>query len=200
MSGVYDIVACDRCGARTDMTALVGRWLYALGGGDEVSVRRCLGWCGRCKALRGVEHLDPALGVAEAEQCRRQIASLMQPAPVARPSLFWRMLGAKEQQLSPEKTAEHVYFWESQLRGVDRWMAMVRERNSPPKCLECGSSSVVPFPAVVSVASVTAATTLPYEHPGCGGRFVRRPPGVRIEVGAGTRVYDREGNRVSGDT
>jgi hypothetical protein len=110
------------------------------------------------------------------------------------------MLGAKEERRSPEKTAEYVEFWDSRLREVDRWVAMVKERTSPPKCLECGSSRVVPYPAVVSTASVTTATPLPYEHPGYGGRFVRCPPGVRIEVGAGTRVYDREGNRVSGDT
>ena len=199
MSGAYDIVACDRCGASTDMTVLVGRWLYALDGGDAVNVRRCLGWCGQCKALRGVEHLDPALGVAEAEHCRLQIASLTQPAPVARPSLFWRMLGAKEQQASPEKTAEYVRFWESKLREVGRWMAMVRGRRSPPKCLECGGSRIVPFPAVVSAAAVTTATALPYDHPGCGGRFVRRPPEVRVEVAAGRRLYDLDGNQVSGE-
>ena len=154
-------------------------------------------WCGRCKALAGVEHLDPALGVAEVEHCHRQITYLMQPAMVVRPSLFWRILGPKEQQVSPEKTAEYVRFWESKLREASRWMAMVRERKSPPRCLECGSSSVVPFPTIVSAASVTTATTLPYEHPGCGGQFVRRPPGVRIEAGAGTRVYGCEGNRIS---
>src|SRR6266576_385362 len=39
MSGLYDIVACDRCGAATDMTALVGHWSYALDGEDTVNVR-----------------------------------------------------------------------------------------------------------------------------------------------------------------
>jgi hypothetical protein len=71
------------------------------------------------------------------------------------------------------------------------WCVMVGQ---PPRT---SWAAYISLPVTASSSTpVKTPTPLPYEHPGCGGRFVRRPPGMRLSIGVQTRVYDCEGNRI----
>jgi len=85
-------------------------------------------------------------------------------------------------------------------RSKDEWIAeLLKEavvrlrwletRQSPPRCLECGSTNFVHLPERPKVVDNL------FEHPGCGGTFHLTVQTFAREIGI--PVYDAEGNRLN---
>jgi len=67
-----------------------------------------------------------------------------------------------------------------------KWL---ENRQSPPRCLECGSTNFVRIPERWDVVDDY------FEHPGCGGTFHQTMQSFAREIGI--PVYDAEGNRLN---
>ena len=154
------LLKCDRCSFITTLyswTESCG--LYALPDGKQVRVPVRAEWCYQCKTLRATENLPE---VACTKQ-RVQEADRVLRRCVARYFLLCLRYGSRMASKGKALARDRL----EQAQAMHR---IVSNRKSPPRCLSCGSTDheelrLFAFPE-------GRRTTLPIQHPGCGGHFV----------------------------
>ncbi|MBC8136131.1 MAG: hypothetical protein H8F28_09620, partial [Fibrella sp.] len=133
-------------------------------------LRDSLVWCLDCRALRSAEELPTA------ESFERRIEALRQNRLEEYEIEIVQAIG--EAEWIAEKLAEAT-------AGL-RWR---RERCSPPRCLECGSTDFVPIPMLFDDEEMEH-----FIHPDCGGNLIRT--GGMFARESGYPLYDGEGKRL----
>jgi hypothetical protein len=135
MAGIV-AVACDRCGYRRRLTQRARQYRFPDRRTDFIE--QTLAWCRACRRAVEAERLPP---VSEFDEQIAEVSS----------GIDWLA--------TTGRTAEEERL---RLQGHRKWRLA---RQSPPKCLECGSASIEPFPQHEDGAWAAI------DHPGCGGRL-----------------------------
>lgn len=122
MSIPNGIVRCHGCSFEGVMQHRPIKLEYTLPSGEKVQGYRRFAWCSTCSCITNAETpIDAGL-------IRSEIAGIEQ----RNSSIFKRIFGPKEQDAAELKTLH------AQLR-------LAQARRSPPRCLQCGESTVVPL-------------------------------------------------------
>jgi hypothetical protein len=94
---------------------------------------------------------------------------------------------------------EHWHYKQEDLaRKLDEatlLLAIIKQRQSPPRCLECGSTRVI-VPLVADREfwdSVNTKGAIGFIHPDCGGELLAHKDGLRIAIRTSKRYYTPEG-------
>jgi hypothetical protein len=137
------IVRCDRCDYEAQLDA-VSLPRYDLGDGDDHYMHTQYAWCHRCRSMVDAEKLPTAAELAELR------AQLM------------RSVGKKDLVTEHVLTEADV---DRMALPMERWLA---KRRSPPRCLACGATEIVPHEPPGAPEDGPSVHT-PFVHPGCGG-------------------------------
>ncbi len=113
--------------------------VYALPDGSELPVIAEPVWCGRCGRLVNGERIETA------DVLDRRVAHARHPPsihhdPVADPAVEWYRRAAAW------KSDLRLLTQYSRVADLERRRAWLSARRSPPRCLQCGSTEIVPFP------------------------------------------------------
>lgn len=182
MSVPSKILTCDKCGLRSPMSRSSGNFKYLIGR-NEVTVSSALGWCHDCNDFQAIEHFDAERHWDEILECRKEIARL-------------------ESLLFPWKKRRLIRYQQAQIEASTQMLYVFAKRKGTEKCLECGSTHVVPFDGDCSLKLDLGAyvyigeKSTGFFHPGCGGEFVATPSKVRLNTRFNPTFYDIEGNRL----
>ena len=88
---------------------------------------------------------------------------------------------------------------EQQVEEIQQRQSCLAGRLSPPRCLQCGSTDVLPFKVApdftVYYGKTQGPVALGVKHPGCGGELAVMDDGTRFSYTPTRRLYDSEGNR-----
>lgn len=151
-------VSCDRC----DFEATLGdRALprYDLGDDRDHYMQTQSAWCHACRSMVDAEKLPT---VAELVDERAQL-----------------MKSVGEMELVTGYVITEVDV-DRRMAPMDRWRA---KRLSPPRCLDCGATEIVPHEPLEDG---------PFLHPGCGGKIEWRG-GLSVECRGPGLHFDPEG-------
>jgi hypothetical protein len=161
MSNVVIEVACDGC----DLTATLGGMglpRYDLGDGHGHYVETQHAFCHACRSMVDAERLPTSAELAE----RR--AQMMES------------VGSKDLMTDHVVTQADV---DERAGAIERWLSA---RRSPPRCLVCGSTEIVPHNPLAGE---------PFIHPGCGGK-TRWRGGMMVALMSGGACFDSECRRL----
>lgn len=88
---------------------------------------------------------------------------------------------------------------EKQAMVIQQRLSFLAGRQSPPRCLQCGSTDAFPFEVTpdftVYYGKTQGPVALGVKHPGCGGELAVMDDGTRFSYIPTLRLYDSEGNR-----
>lgn len=162
-----------------------------------IPIKREAGWCSRCSSVQAIEVLPSKNQI---EMLRREIANVSFASSARNPSLksecswFVRIKHSIASLLDRGRLVNI----ESDLEGELGRHKVLRRRNSPPRCLQCGSIEISRIPvnqeSQESKLGCGSTTNTEFHHPGCGGRIIRRDTGVKVRRIPAHRIYDIEGN------
>lgn len=187
MSMPHSVIYCDGCDYRGGTLTLWGLFKYRFDDGHEFHVKRMLGWCSGCKGARPIEVL-PHSAVTE-----RELADVRERIGVLTAHGLKSWLASA---LSRRRRAEiqRLRDKENDLKHVQH---MLTSRTSPPRCLRCGSTSVVSLPVRVDDRA-RYDYDLGMRHPDCGGSLhCRDSGGTRFAIASKLKVYSSEGELIS---
>jgi hypothetical protein len=162
---------CDRCGQTGSYTTSIG--YYCLDDGTVIVRADQAAWCYDCRELRSAERLPN----------ERRIADIISDIQANGLSDDDKEYAAFLSQNEDTYLAEMVFKWKACLK----WR---RARKSPPRCLECESTSLLLLNPDVEQALDSFA------HPQCGGTF--QSAGWWHSSQAAYQVLDPEGRHLTG--
>lgn len=165
--GVLIAIACDGCDYVQDLHA--SSYNYELSEEDMLPIETRLAWCHECGAVSEVEFLPD---LAETE---KQIQRLESEDP--------ELMATLEAE---GRFAEDEIEFQTLIRD---WL---RQRESPPRCLACGSTRIEEPWALNDSRDQEDTGVLTYPHPGCSGALSVK--GMTVQPAGGfPRTYDPEG-------
>jgi len=143
---------CDRCA--TQVTHLGQPAVYGLEGVEFVckplTVHTHAVWCTPCATLCDAEHLMGA------EYYRRQLAELEANG-----------LTPSDRELVAATKRDETAYLTSLTAAWRIARCMAEQRESPPRCLSCGSTDIRP----IAEYDYDSRDISPFRHPECGGTF-----------------------------
>lgn len=167
-----------------------------------IPIKREAGWCSRCSSVQAIEVLPSENQI---EMLRREIANVSFASSARNPSLnserswFVRIKHSIASMLDSGRLVNiESAVIESDLKEELGRHKVLRRRNSPPRCLQCGSIEI--FRIIVNQESQESepgcgfTTNTEFHHPGCGGWIIRRDTGTKVRRIPAHRIYDIEGN------
>lgn len=197
----YSEYSCTRCDFVADDIYSWSRFSYqcqcAL-----IPIKKEAGWCSRCGSLRAIEVLPSE---DQIEMLKREVANLSCVSSAKRPSLksedSWFMKIkfsiASFVDIGRLVDTERAIIESDLMEELGRHK-ILRRRNSPPRCLQCGSIEIsrilVNQERQESGLRRGLAAYTEFHHPGCGGRIIRKDSGCGFRRMPAHRIYDTEGN------
>lgn len=166
---------CERC-KYSQTFAEGGLRSYQLPGEVRITIRQQLGWCRSCDRVVFCEELptmgELAIEFAQFEELVRQDFDFLS---------------------SPGMSAEELI--ERERSRLASLADMLQARQSPPRCLECGSTSIIPISeADENEEEAVLPTRSSIEHPGCGGPLSVH--GIGLSRSRLWTIYSTEGERL----
>lgn len=175
------VLECDECGASFSRGVLYGDFWYQLKSGDRYPLDRSLGWCNFCALMVAIEDLSGEQDIDEIQKNEswKQSAELK-----LKRSLFSRLFGDEKDRIAKcDRT----------LRMLREKSTFLRERSSPPRCLDCGSADVIRLPSAPWPQDVGVDIPAGWTHPMCGGQMIAKALPSRFHFSYPERVYDEDG-------
>jgi hypothetical protein len=145
--GRGNVYNCDRCGVVQEVDTVRLRF-YALDKGESLPVLGRIAWCSECDGVTQIEVIIPLEKMEEILANRANVG--VNDKELQRRAKEWN-------QDIAEFVAESI----ARLRIGIEWR---RKRESPPRCLKCGTTAVNPIGDWDKIR-------FELEHPGCGGMF-----------------------------
>ncbi len=169
---------CDRCSFEIRLHSYLDcHCLYELPDGGHVPIPIRAEWCYQCKTLCAIENLPNIASTSkEVREAKRALSRCLAGLSTGSPKM-----------ISGSKLLAKV-----RLEPAERLHYVVSNRQSPPRCLSCGSFDHKELP--LSGYPDGKRTTLPIQHPVCEGNFVidDRCP-IMAEIRGPDRYYTLEG-------
>ncbi len=167
-----DAVKCDECG-REETIRWTSIYYYLLPDMHRIPSCAIPTWCFDCDGIRDSEELFPVEALAD--KLAHLEANGLNETEFKEKAAFLRV------KLDPRVE------YENELAGVRAELAWRTARQSPPRCLACGSINHMPIEWIDEAVI----------HPGCPGRFRRVKwwhalERVHLEVDGEGRDIDRE--------
>ena len=163
MPAFYEIRYSD---GRVEETFGIRGLYYEFPNGESLDVHTEIAWCKKCDTFADVEHLKT---IPEIDQ---EIADLNDPTSDLYRMFFDSPAGAQGQ------------FLQSQLAEAIRRKSFLERRNSPPKCVHCGSVELIHTPCGTEIKHPNQDLTFVMECTGmCSTDFMNwyfTPEGDRI--------------------
>lgn len=184
---------CTSCDFRQGDVETWGSRVYVTPDNRTVQVPRRLGWCEDCGGLASVETFSEA----EIRKEIRDIEEELQAMPSEPSRQPWEVF--KYLPFSGWETkVQRWHYKQDQLVGkldeTTTLLAIIKQRKSPPRCLECGSSRVrAPLVQDKSFWDSPKPVATGFIHPGCGGELWADEDGMRISLRPSTRYYSGDG-------
>lgn len=162
MSVRVEMIVCSACEISVWASPLLP-CVYLFPSGEQLSTRQVHGWCDDCSRVRQVEAL-PRLEVLVADE--QALLKRAREKPVG--------LSRYEQR---------------ELEEVGLYRRLLQQRQSPPRCLECGGVAIQAW----QFDDDGRATSSP--HGGCPGlcKMIEDPDGMRIALIDDAETYSPEG-------
>jgi hypothetical protein len=169
---------CDSCGYSQRISD-DGLRSYQMPGDVRVTIRHQFAWCRVCGMVVVAERLPTS------DQLTKELADVEQMAN-ERPDVF----------ASPVETAQE---------GIDRerkqllcLIQIIEDRRSPERCLQCGSTSIIPIPPLdeddEDEDDWQDECFNKIEHPNCGGLLTLN--GIGFSLNRTWTFYTTEGEKV----
>ena len=182
MSLPVEKIYCDRCDFRSNTMVTWGNYSYRLADGREVSLYRTLGWCHACNDIVPIENLSDRERVEEGILELEAKIKTSEPAGLARWLPWKRNMARYEQQ-----------YWQAELTEALSRRLFFSQRQSPPRCLKCAATEIIPLKYVTPAVGDPPAR-INFVHPICGGSFWIVSDGLRIAMRfPKTLFYDNQG-------
>ncbi len=184
MSVPSKILTCDRCGYTKPMLFDSVDYSYLIGR-KEVFMGTELGWCHDCDSFRTIEQFDADMYWDRIIRLRKEIKRL-------------------KALLVPWRKRKLISSLQAAIDKNTQLLYILAKRKGAEKCLECGSTNVMPFDGDCTLKLdigpyvYVGEKATGFIHPGCGGEFIVTPSPVRINTsGSRSRIYyDIEGNKL----
>lgn len=183
MSMPYSVITCNACDKHWSTTSTWHIYCYSLPDGRTTRADCSLSWCHSCNEFRPVERIPTKDAVAKALAAKIEELAVLRKRPLEklRRLLSWGNILRKISQ----ETAWAIKDLEKAQAAYD-WRAL---RESPPKCLECGSTNTQDID--ISKWERSGSTM---SHPRCTGQLSIEDSGIRIALVHQKYCYDVEGN------
>lgn len=138
--------------------------VYVFPSGDQLSMRRGRGWCEECRRIRLLEAL-PSFDALDQEEVALT-------------------------RLARSKPGGLDHYEQQDLEDIGLYRRLLHQRQSPCRCLACGSKAVQPW----LFGENGQATHSP--HGGCAGicQMIEDPDGMRIDLIEDADAYSPEGD------
>ncbi len=187
MSFWYLNISCNKCDFSDSDIGMYGLFSYQTPQG-LVPIERQLGWCHDCQGTEPIEVLPSKERIRFIEQ--RDYPGI------------WNCLG-ESRLLSEDDIAKDLEYKrlsrEHDLQEEGVRLSILVDRNSPPRCLTCGSTNIFAIPIDSSRLphqyDPATPTSIGVTHPNCGGELHISWPGT-MSLFAEDRVYDLEGRAI----
>ena len=192
MSMSFMVFSCSECEYSDTSMVLWGIFNYQ-GSQGLVPVERQLGWCHQCEGLAPIEVLPSEGRIKIIEQ--REFPAFMGPVDKTVP------LSESEKT----KNMEWQRAWrERELKDEYSRLSLLVDRESGPRCLSCGSTSIFYLPNDIDVqgswCDPAPPTAFGVAHPGCGGSLLVCHSEMRFQLEIPDRLFDMEGCQVSDES
>lgn len=178
----YYRVQCERCTERWHLFPFRTLYLYARRNLAFAAARRSLGWCFACARPTVVEGHRSYVDVA------REIDSVREERRSIRGVGLERFVN-RVRTLFDAAHHEEMAFLDARELLLTRLADALRNRESAPRCLECGSASIL---ALGDWGSLEEGR-LPLTHPECGGGLTFFEAGCDASGEERTVLLDTEG-------
>jgi hypothetical protein len=167
--------------------------VYVTPDNRTVQVPRRLGWCEDCGGLASVEIFTESDIRKEIRDIEEELQA-MPSEPSRQPWEIHKYLPFN----GWETKVQRWHYKQDQLIGkLDEkttLLGIIKQRKSPPRCLECGSTRVMaPLVADKTFWDSEKPAVTGFIHPGCGGELSADEDGMRISLRPSTRYYSSEG-------
>ena len=172
-------IRCEACDFASSSMRIWGQYVYKTSPHSVIYVNRTAGWCYSCQNIAPIEDFTDYEDMKQELQV--YIEKRNKHEKTIRYSLFSYV--SKEHR----RIRDHIWQLSDRLIFCD-------ERVSPPKCLECGSTDVVPVK--LPYYSDNDKHPLDFTHPNCGGKLYIKNTLIRFTMRFSERFYDAEGNRL----
>ncbi|PKL50479.1 MAG: hypothetical protein CVV42_03000 [Candidatus Riflebacteria bacterium HGW-Riflebacteria-2] len=190
---------CSKCDFESTSLKCFGRRNYRC---DEsyIPVSSELGWCFRCKNIALIEAFPDEKEIMGRQNLLQVLVSALEKSKESQPSeIPWhkKLLGIKPKL--PEEVKELQYKITALKQHVAEDLArlkLMRDRQSPYKCLICGEEKHVYLTNVEwkRLHEQTEAIPIGFKHPFCGGEILAGNSDIRFHFKSINYVYDKEGN------
>jgi hypothetical protein len=141
-------------------------YVYKLRDGSSISIPSGLGWCSECQ---GISEIQFGMSVY---YLTRVIDDLNRKVEKHKRNAFQFLnssIGEKEE-------VKHL---EDEIQNANKYLTVLKGKDSLHSCLKCGSKEVFPFNGYPKLFTY-ADTGLPYTHVNCGGQFKVKDTGYRF--------------------
>jgi len=198
MSVPVNSYTCLACGLKALEPGFGLRFAYQVNG-VSVPIKHSTGWCHACEGFVQVEIFDSPEALLTLEGKldtlrKERAAELIQ---IEQSRRWWQRRGQRTSALIDLDW--QIERMEKQAMVIQQRLSFLAGRQSPPRCLQCGSTDAFPFEVTpdftVYYGKTQGPVALGVKHPGCGGELAVMDDGTRFSYIPTLRLYDSEGNR-----
>lgn len=178
---------CDRCRQVWSSAPYRTLYLYANDTQMHAVARRALGWCYGCRRPTTME------GHRSHADIRVELSEIVAELQALQPKGFGGLV-ARIRNLFDASRQEALLLLNGRramLSGLER---VLRKRQSAPRCLECGSASII----YLGDWARLEGGPIQFEHPSCGGRLCLQDMGDDDSGEEWVVLVDPEGVRLPG--
>ena len=172
-------IRCEACDFASSSMRIWGQYLYKTSPHSVIYVNRTAGWCYSC------QNISPIEDFTDYENVKQELQEYIEKRIAHEKTMMYRLFSYKSK--------DHLYINDRIVQLTDR-LRLYENRVSPPKCLECGSTDVVPVK--LPYYSDSDKHPLNFIHPNCGGTLYIQNTMIRFTMRFTKRFYDVEGNRL----
>lgn len=184
-NGPYYRIDCDRCDIDWVLHPYRDLYLYVVGSEVRALARRALGWCYRCGRATTVEgHGSHAEIRREAQMYTNELLKVRPPGIRGMLSDVRRIFDQTHRDLVTMLAGHETLLW--CLTDV------LKLRHAAPRCLECGSTSMLCIQTWASIEGGALSAT----HPDCGGELAVHELGEDRSANREVVLLDIEGDRI----
>jgi hypothetical protein len=204
MSMPFTVFSCNRCDFGGSSIVNRGASCYQ-SGEQQAYVNKQLGWCAQCADLCSAENLPT---VASITAMAKEYAGLQKVVEDCRSELKTKRSWLAKLFNGSIRLPDEMLYAESDMMDLDNQLQddrqcieILKGRQSPARCLTCGSTEITYLPHDYKLLGCPDNPGPPvpihFLHPGCGGELLAQYSDIRFSLKSVRRFYDTEGNLLS---
>ena len=172
---------CNKCEHHGCTSVTWGLYSYLIGD-KEIPINRTLGWCKDCNGFKPIESFDPDESLNEIKASNDILKKLES-------NLLLNLLSSSRKN--------QINYYHDQVEKHTMMLYIISKRVGTEKCLECGSSAVIPFDGDCDLEYESGLfqglKMTGFIHPDCGGEFIATPNPIRYHMRFTPKHYNING-------